>query len=54
LKRFKEAWQNIQQTFARIKADNRQRALANWQRQYPDEYNAWLSAGRPSIFIYKG
>ena len=53
MKRLKETWQKIRQTNARIKADKRQRSVADWQSQYPDEYNAWLSAGCPEIFIYK-
>jgi len=52
--RLKKAWQKYWQASARIKAEKRQRALAEWQQNYPKEYASWLDAGCPEIFIYRG
>jgi hypothetical protein len=53
LKRLKEKWKQIRQTFAKIEADRQQRALDEWQKSHPKEYALWLAAGCPAIFICK-
>ena len=54
MKQLLKAWQKFWQSSARIKAEKRQRALAEWQQNYPKEYAMWLAEGRPNFFIYRG
>ena len=51
--KFLQRLQKIKQIFIQFRLDKRQKALEEWKIEYPYEYDAWVIAGSPAIFIYK-